>query len=462
MTSPTAADYPKSTNWQDFERLGSALLSEVYGKNFQRWGRPGQRQDGADAWVMLDNGKAIVLQCKGRGQNLGKILTTNDLDSAVNAANTFPHLIEELIVLTTAPDDAELHKHASQLTALRVPAGLSRVSVWGWSTICDQIGRHEKIQKAFFGHWFQRLNLRQWATLATLSILLTGIVVAGILRLQASRQDESMKRGESVIELQNFVKLVDELDSSYGKCQRVLDENMFLFTSILRGACTIPVGERIEAIDKQVQKVTPYLDEEAWREISALTKVMQEDHRQALIAVEMTGFFEEEIIREMKGLCPPAQNPEFIRGRRESVRTAGRDAMVAQLRYYFILRDFVRSGLSSAKARALVQARRMMGENLPAELIQQANALATLLQQRQTFQFNAPVNPFTLSVVKGRSSRDIKIQGIQPDDVVEQARWQEVFAGALTKVFNGRPKDVEALISCGVFKPEARSLAKGV
>lgn len=239
-------------------------------------------------------------------------------------------------------------------------------------------------------------------------------------------------------------------------------ENMFLFTATLREVCTIPVGKRIAAIERQVQKVTPYLDEAAWQEVSTLTKVMQDDHRQALLAVEMTGFFEEEIIRGLKGLCPQVKSPEFINQNKESAHATGRDAMFAQLYYYFVLRDFVRPGLSSAKARALVQARRMMGEQLPSELIQEANALAMLLQQRQTFQFNPPNNPFSLSVVKDRTSRDIKIQGIEPNDFVEQARWQEVFASALTKVFYGRPKDIEALISCGVFKPEARSLANGI
>lgn len=462
MTSPTAADYPRSTNWQDFERLCCALLTEVYGKRFQRWGRSGQRQDGADAWVVLDNGKAVVLQCKGRSQNLGKILTIADLDSAVNAANTFPHPIEELIVLTTAPDDKVLHDHASHLTALRAPAGLSRVSVWGWNTLSDHIGCQEKIQKAFFGHWFQRFTLRQWLVLASVSIVLSGVVIAAILGLQAARQTEGLKRGESVAELQRFVDLVNELDSNYRACERAMAGNMFLFTATLREVCATPVGEQIATINRQVQKVTPYLDEAAWQEVSTLTKMMQEDHRQALIAVEMTGFFEEEIIRGLKGLCPQVKNPEFISQNKESARTAGSDAMVAQLHYYFVLRDFVRPGLSSAKARALAQARRVMGEQLPSELIQEANVLATLLQQRQAFKFNPPVNPFSLSVVKNRTSRDIKIQGVEPNDIVEQLRWQEVFASALTKVFYGRSKDIDALISCGVFKPEARSLANGI
>lgn len=459
MTSPTAADYPRSTNWSDFERLCRALLSEVYGRQFQRWGRYGQRQNGVDAWITLENGNAIVLQCKGRSQNLGRKLSTVDLDAAIEAVASFPNPIEEIIVLTTALDDKNLHEYASHLTALRVTEGLSRVSVWGWNTICDHIGNYEKIQRVFFGHWFHRLTLKQWLILISVSLLLGGLIALGILSFHESRVYENKNRREVVGELQHFTARLDDLSTAYRGCEKAMSNAVFLFSAPLREVCITPIGERISALEKQVDELTPYLDKDAWREISSQTKLILEDHRQGLLTVEMTDFFEQAIVRSMKGLCPPSKVRDLLERGMNEAHESAKDAMAAQLYYYFSLRDFILPELAAMRARTLVQARQLQGEQLPTELVEQANVLAALLEQRQAFKFQAPDQPFTLSVVKNRASRNIKIQGT--DSLAEQARWNEVFSSALTKVFYGRPKDIETLISCGVFKAEARSLAEG-
>jgi hypothetical protein len=164
--SHTAPHYPKSSNWHDFERLCLALLSEVRGVKFQRWGDQDHRQNGADAWAMLDNGHALVLQCKGRSRSFGKSLSLANLDAAVREIDTFPHPVEELIILTTTPDNTNLLSHAVRLSKQRAALGQSRVSIHGWNSICVQIQQHQPIRKTYFRPWLLRRPWWQWLLLA--------------------------------------------------------------------------------------------------------------------------------------------------------------------------------------------------------------------------------------------------------------------------------------------------------
>jgi hypothetical protein len=173
----SAPDYPVSGDWKEFERLCRALLSEVRGVPFQRWGDQDHRQNGADAWAMLDNGHALVLQCKGRSRSFGKSLSLANLDAAVREIDTFPHPVEELIILTTTNDNANLLSHAVRLSKQRAALGQSRVSIQGWNSICVLIHQHQSIRKAYFGPW--QLRRRLWLVLAALALGVT--VITSIL-----------------------------------------------------------------------------------------------------------------------------------------------------------------------------------------------------------------------------------------------------------------------------------------
>ena len=159
-------DYPISGDWNEFERLCRALQSEVRGVKFQRWGEQDHRENGADAWAMQPNGRALVLQCKGRSRSFGKSLSLANLDAAVREIDTFPHPVEELIILTTTPDNANLLSHATRLSKQRAELGQSRVSVHGWNSICTQIQQHQPIRNAYFRPWLLRRPWWQWLLLA--------------------------------------------------------------------------------------------------------------------------------------------------------------------------------------------------------------------------------------------------------------------------------------------------------
>jgi hypothetical protein len=164
-----AAELRKPASWQDFDRLSRSLMSAVHGVQFERWGPADHRQHGADAWARLPNGKVLVLQCKGRSRSFGKSLSIANLDAAVRELDTFPHPVEELIILTTTPETVALQDRAEELSEQRAKAGLSRVSLHGWYSIGSLFARHPVSWQASG----RRLGRRFW-----LALLAFGAVAA--------------------------------------------------------------------------------------------------------------------------------------------------------------------------------------------------------------------------------------------------------------------------------------------
>lgn len=169
-----AAELRKPASWQDFDRLSRSLMSAVHGVQFERWGPADHRQHGADAWARLPNGKVLVLQCKGRSRSFGKSLSIANLDAAVRELDTFPHPVEELIILTTTPETVALQDRAEELTEQRAKAGLSRVSLHGWYSIGELISRHEAVLVS-------QLQPRLWSRARWLLLLALAALLASAL-----------------------------------------------------------------------------------------------------------------------------------------------------------------------------------------------------------------------------------------------------------------------------------------
>ncbi len=457
MTSPLSAAYPAPSNWQDFERLCTDLYSEIYKRQFHRWGRSGQRQNGIDAAAIVD-GAMVGLQCKGRTQGVGKVLTTQDVDSALAATAGLGQPLERLIILTTAPDDVALHAYAATLSVSRKAAGLCEVEVLGWNNLCDRIGRHPSIQKTYFGQWFQRPSYRRVATYSAIASLLVVACVVGGIQFLRWREAVEQKKVASVRDLSQFVKLTNDLYGVEANCEAFLSKPTFAFQADFRANCTTPASKGIEAIRMQIEKVTPELEPGAWSEVHQLSELMLEDLRQAEMAAFVTNSFEESVVRWQRQLCFKNRPQQFIDDSNREVERAGKDAMVGELRYYFVLRDFVIPGLVSMKARALVMARGIAGESIPKDLADEANGLGALLKARNEFHFTEPKQPFTLWAVKTMSAREITMS-VPDQDPVEGARWEQLLLQARLKSLHGHPDDIEALISCGIMKPAARQLA---
>jgi len=166
----TAAEFAKPASWQDFDRLSRSLMSAVHGVQFERWGPPDHREHGADAWARLPNGKVLLLQCKGRSRSFGKSLSIANLDAAVREIDSYPHAVEELIILTTTQDNVALQDRAEELSEQRAAAGLSRVSLYGWHSIASLMAKHEaalQTQLPQRGRYRRRIR---WLGLALLAL----------------------------------------------------------------------------------------------------------------------------------------------------------------------------------------------------------------------------------------------------------------------------------------------------
>ncbi|HEX8601685.1 MAG TPA: hypothetical protein VF774_03495 [Pseudoduganella sp.] len=456
MTSPVATDYPRSSSWQDFERLCMALLSAVHATRFRRWGSAGQRKDGVDAWARLQDGKVVVLRCEGRTERFGQVMTKADIDGALAELAGFPHPVDECILLTTAPDDAALVAYAAQLTASRRAAGQSAVTVWGWQTIGAHISQHPKVRTAFYGHEGKASGGRKLALSAAVALIVAG--GAGSLFLGKNAIDASTAKPQSAsANVDDIVQSVEDLGKVYAQCQALLDRNVFTFTHELVKDCRDPAAKRLAELTKKIDKQRAGFDQGVQAELARMGVIFNEDVREAVAVTSVTHAFDNEVVQSMKRACTPGaadQAPESAVG---AVTKAGADAAAAQVRYYYLLKDFIAPELETAKAILRLHAR---ATPAPEEMKAAAQRMELLLTDRMAYTDRPAQWPFTLAAAKGTSARDAAPTPGPENAAAETAHWRQVLAKSSTESLRGRKEDIEALISCGALKADARALAQ--
>ncbi|MCS3961687.1 tetratricopeptide (TPR) repeat protein [Bradyrhizobium japonicum] len=90
------------------------------------------------------------MQCKGKDRDYGKGVTERELKAEVKKSADFKPPIREFILITTAPDDAEIQKAARMLEREVRSGGRDlSISVWGWGRIQQEIGRYAEAVKEF-------------------------------------------------------------------------------------------------------------------------------------------------------------------------------------------------------------------------------------------------------------------------------------------------------------------------
>ena len=453
MTTATPADYLRPSSWRDFERLSLALLSHVYQARAQRWGRAVERRDGVDGWLKRPDGKVVAFHCKGRDDGFGHALTRAEIDSALREATGFPHPIDEFIFLTTAPDDGDLAAYAGELSADRRAQGQSAVAVWGWQTISRHIDGAPGIRSAFYGGAaVSPLKRRVLMVCATVLLVAGG---AGSLFLGKNAYDSSQGNpAPAPADIGALIGSVAALHDTYVKCEAALGGGVFAFGHALRAECRDPAAQQVTALTKQVDKLRTDLDKNVLAELTRMLVIFNEDAREAAVVTAATHTFEEAVIRDLQAGCTPdkARQPAGA----DVLKTAGTQAMTAQLRYYFLLRDFIAPGMETAKIILDLHARQLAGAAVPNDMQAAANRMQQLLTERSRYTPKAPRQPFTLSAAKETAARDAVASG---PDAAEQAYWQQVRAAAAEQALYGRADEIEALIACGALKPAARAWA---
>ena len=81
------------------------------------------------------------MQCKLKGPDAE--LTEREVDDEVKKALEFVPRLREFIIVTTAPDDANLQRIARELTIKSADTGRQiAINVWGWETLEQRINEH--------------------------------------------------------------------------------------------------------------------------------------------------------------------------------------------------------------------------------------------------------------------------------------------------------------------------------
>lgn len=162
MSLLAATQIPKPADEQAFERacvtLWAGLLKDP---NVQKNARRGQGQDGVDLYGMRDRdpNQYVGIQCKLKGD--GKELSEKEVRGQVEKALKFKPALSEYFIVTTAPDDGDMHELARVITAeLRGNGHQMLVYIWGWNTLEEKISEDDAARKAFdpsFGPFTERI-----------------------------------------------------------------------------------------------------------------------------------------------------------------------------------------------------------------------------------------------------------------------------------------------------------------
>ncbi|NJO54209.1 MAG: hypothetical protein HC829_04580 [Bacteroidales bacterium] len=151
MSLLAATQIPKPSDEQAFERacvpLWRGLLKDP---NVQKNARRGQGQDGVDLYGMRNRNpnQYVGIQCKLKGD--GKQLSEKEVRDEVEKALKFKPALREYFIVTTAPDDGEMHELARVITGeLRAKGTQMLVYIWGWNTLEERISEDDDSRRAF-------------------------------------------------------------------------------------------------------------------------------------------------------------------------------------------------------------------------------------------------------------------------------------------------------------------------
>ncbi len=163
MSATTRTQIDKPDNFQDFERKCAVWWEHRLGdRNLQRFGRNGQRQNGVDIYGIKDGDvrKGVGVQCKLKGGHAE--LTATEVKREFKEALKFRPKLVEFHILTTSPTDTKLQRLAMEMSIEEADKGNHiQFVVWGWNSICDEVGRHEETMLAFddsYGLFGRRLR----------------------------------------------------------------------------------------------------------------------------------------------------------------------------------------------------------------------------------------------------------------------------------------------------------------
>ncbi|KVM61880.1 hypothetical protein WJ58_03580 [Burkholderia ubonensis] len=389
---------------------------------------------------------------------MGKKLTQRQVDDAIAEAETYPGTLGEFYIVTTAMEDAVLQQYVMNLSGVRKAAGKFEVTLWGWQSMADQIRSCPGVMKSFYGHWWHKPSLK-FITVAAL--LVSTIVLSGLLgshRLEQWFAVRDANRSATVAGLQLVGATLDELEVAYGKCIDSMGGRAFVFYDQLQANCIEPIRLPLKQLYRQRDQMAGVMNAAAFIEVGTASEYLNEDFRQLLVAADMSRGFERSAVDFARSACPdPKYRVAESHEQGKLLRETGENALSVQMAQYFRMRDFAVPAIAALKARLAVASRLQNGQDVPGELVKDANSLASLLQEERSFTYKLPGSPFATARVKEMNARTLTVSGPALDPV-DSAVWSQVVEEAMFKGLRGHKGDIEFLISCGLLKPAAKAL----
>jgi hypothetical protein len=149
-------DQAPPRSWDHFGELCADTFQEEWqDSTLVRHGRAGQRQHGVD--IVGRDGAIwpVGIRCKKKSLWPVSKVTTVEVDAEVEKAKKFKPPLKVFYLISTAPDDQPLQRHARLITQGHQSKGLFTVAVIGWSELVRRATRHQHVAVKHFGSYSQ-------------------------------------------------------------------------------------------------------------------------------------------------------------------------------------------------------------------------------------------------------------------------------------------------------------------
>lgn len=147
MPIPSSVILPKTRDNYEFENMVADVLSRMYCKNFQTFGRRGQKQYGID--VLANDSLGIVAQCKNFD------LTTNIIDKILDDFILYKEDkdIKNLIIATNMDCDTHMQLYINQINTSKKYN--FNISIIFWDCIQAILYQHPDLFQKYYGNDIQ-------------------------------------------------------------------------------------------------------------------------------------------------------------------------------------------------------------------------------------------------------------------------------------------------------------------
>ena len=150
--------------WQEFEDLTVAVFSFVFGDPApQKFGRPGQAQNGVDVYGEYGRiGGLVGIQCKrmeevdeNNNPYPGGTITDKLLHDEYEKALQFKPQLKHWVLATTAKADGRIQQHAAELSEFSRARGCFSVGVWFWDNYIVYLNTYDDLTRDYYSHVLQ-------------------------------------------------------------------------------------------------------------------------------------------------------------------------------------------------------------------------------------------------------------------------------------------------------------------